>query len=77
MCMRRTVHNRTITSMSKRGLLHHQAQRDMRHICNLLDDECYDVEIEPSLQPLQGEHYDEKSTITEDEARLDIKSNGL
>ena len=35
------------------------------------------VEIEPKLQPLEGETFDNKSTSTEDEARLNIKANGL
>ena len=43
----------------------------------LLGDVCNDVEIEPKLQPLEGETFDNKSTSTEDEARLDIKANGL
>ena len=38
---------------------------------------CYDVEIEPKLQPLEGESFFHKTTTTEDEARLDIKANGL
>ena len=33
----------------------------------------HDVEIEP----LQGDSFDNNSTTTEDEARLDIKSNGV
>ena len=47
-------------------------------------DECYDVEIEPNLQTLEGEpfdhrteSFDHRTTCTEDEARLDIKANGL
>ena len=43
----------------------------------LMDEVCYDVELEPKLQPLEGESFDNKSTTTEDEARLDIKANGL
>ena len=38
---------------------------------------CYDVEIEPKHQPLEGESFVHKTTTTEDEARLDIKANGL
>ena len=33
--------------------------------------------IEPHLQSLQGESFDNRTTTTEDEARLDIKANGL
>ena len=38
---------------------------------------CDDVELEPILQPLHGETFANKSTTTEEEARLDIKANGL
>ena len=38
---------------------------------------CYDVEIEPKLQPLEGETFVDETTTTEDEARIDIKANGL
>ena len=38
---------------------------------------CFDVEIEPKLQPLEGESFVHKTTSTEDEARIDIKANGL
>ena len=43
----------------------------------LLDEVCHDVEIDPKYQSLEGETFDNKSTSTEDEARLDIKANGL
>ena len=42
-----------------------------------MNEVCHDVKIEPKLQPLQGENFVNNSTITEDEARLDIKANGL
>ena len=38
---------------------------------------CYDVELEPKLQPLEGESFDKKNTTTDDDARLDFKANGL
>ena len=41
-----------------------------------MKDVCFDVELEPKLQPL-GKSFDNKTTTTEDEARLDIKANGL
>ena len=44
-------------------------------IVKLLGDVCKHVEIEPKLQPLESETFDNKSTSTEDEARLDIKAN--
>ena len=43
---------------------------------NLLVDVCHDVEIEPDLQPLQGETFAPNLT-TDDDARLEIKVNGL
>ena len=43
---------------------------------NLLSDVCHDVQIEPHLQPLQGETFTLKST-TDDAARLDINADGL
>ena len=42
-----------------------------------MNEVCYDVEIEPHLQSLQGESFDHRTTTTEDEARLDIKANGI
>ena len=55
----------------------------MRHtefrdsLANLFSDVCHDVEIEPHLQPLQGETFAIKSTTTDYDARLYIKANGL
>ena len=55
----------------------------MRHnelhysFANFLSDVCHDVEIEPYLQPLQGETFALKSTTSDDDARLDIKANGI
>ena len=42
-----------------------------------MNEVCHDVEIEPKLQPLQGERFVNNSTTTEDEARLKFKANGL
>ena len=42
-----------------------------------MNEVCHDVEIEPKLQPLQGESFVNNSTTTEDEARLHIKANGI
>ena len=45
---------------------------------NLMSEVCRDVAVEPILQPLDGETFDRNSTSTAtDDARLDIKSNGL
>ena len=42
-----------------------------------MDEVCHDVQVEPQIQLLQGESFDNRSTTTEDDARLDIKANGL
>ena len=46
-------------------------------IANMLTDICHDVDIEPLLQPLQGENFAFKSTTTDDDAKLVIKANGF
>ena len=55
--------------------LRHNEIRDT--LATLLDEVCHDVEIEPKLQSLEGESFHNKTTTTEDDARLDIKANGL
>ena len=42
-----------------------------------MNEVCHDVESELKFQPLQGESFVNNSTTTEDEARLDIKANGI
>ena len=42
-----------------------------------MDDVCHDVQIEPKLQSLDGEIFSSNSTASDDDARLDIKANGL
>ena len=55
--------------------LRHNEIRDV--FSNLMDDACHDVQIEPKLQLLDGEIFSINSTTTDDDARLDIKANGL
>ena len=56
----------------------HIRQNEIRDtFANLMNEVWHDVEIEPKLQPLQGESFVNNSTTTEDEARLEIKANGL
>ena len=43
----------------------------------IMKDVCFDVVVKPKLQKLEEEPFDHKSTCTEDEARLDIRANGL
>ena len=44
---------------------------------SLMSEVCYDVEIEPKFQSLQGENFDKNSTTIDGEARPDVKANGL
>ena len=55
--------------------MRHNEIRDT--FASVMKEVCYDVEIEPKLQPLESESFVHKTTTTEDEARLDIKANGL
>ena len=56
--------------------LRHNENRDT--FAKLQDDLCHDVEIEePKLHSLEGEIFHNKTTLTEDDARLDIKANEL
>ena len=43
----------------------------------LLRKVCHNVQAEPQLIPLSGEHFDLKSTTTSQDARLDIKAGGF
>ena len=43
----------------------------------IMKDVCFDVEIEPKLQPLEGDSFVHTTTTTEDDTRLDFKANGL
>ena len=43
----------------------------------IMKDVCFDVEIEPKLQPLDGDSFVHTTTTTEDDTRLDFKANGL
>ena len=61
----------------KGGYTHIRHNEIRDEMAKLMDEVCYDVSIEPNLQPLQSERFDNKSTTREDEARLDIKANGL
>ena len=46
-------------------------------IAKFMEDVCHDVEIEPLLQPLQSESFDNKSTMREEVVPLANKKNGL
>ena len=54
--------------------MRHDEIRDT--FAKIMKDVCFDV-VEPKLQRLERESSEYKSTCTEDEARLDIRANGL
>ena len=55
--------------------MRHNETRDT--FANLMREVCFDVEIEPKLQSLQGESFVNTSTTTDEDARLDVKASGL
>ena len=44
---------------------------------HILSEVCHDVEVEPHLQPLSDERFQQKTANTQDGARLDIAMNGF
>ena len=55
--------------------LRHNEVRDIT--ADLLTESCYDVAIEPQLHPLDGETFQHKTAITDDQTRLDISARGV
>ena len=55
--------------------IHHNEVRDIT--AELLSEVCHDVEVEPHLQPLSDERFQQKTANTQDGARLDIAMNGF
>lgn len=43
----------------------------------MLSDVCKDVSIEPSFQPLAGEHFRQKTAKANDDARVEVKERGI
>ena len=62
----------------KRGgfiTIRHNDLRDFT--AEILQEVCKDVAVEPLLTPLTGEHFDLKSTNTDDHARVDVAARGV
>ena len=55
--------------------IRHNEVRDLT--ADLLTEVCYDVEVEPKLQELTGEHIHLRSANTDDGARLDVRARGF
>lgn len=55
--------------------IRHNEVRDIT--ATLLSEVCTNVEIEPHLQPLTGEHFPLRTANSEQNARLDVAANGV
>ena len=55
--------------------MRHKKFRDI--FAKIMHDVCYYVEVEPTLQLLQGKSFIHKTTRTNENSQLDIKVNGL
>ena len=75
MRMQWKIHCDTCPPLSERKINEYERNELCDSFANLVSDVCHDIEIEPTLQPLQGETFILKSTTTDDDARLDIKSS--
>ena len=62
---------------AKGGYTHMRHNKIRDTFATFMSEVCFDVEIEPKLQSLQGESFVNNSTTTDEDARLDVKANGL
>ena len=66
------------TVIRKKNSLETMADNSIRNItATLLKETCTDVKIEPQLQPLTGENFNERTANITNEARLDICARGF
>ena len=54
---------------------HHNEIRDLTF--GMLKELCHNVSVEPSLQPLRGEHFENRSTRTDEGDKLDIAADSF
>ena len=62
---------------AKGGYMHLRHNEIREVFAKLIDDVCHNVQIVPKLQSLDEEIFSRNSTTTDNDARLDIKANGL
>ena len=56
----------------------HSVTTDITNItASLLKEVCHDVRIEPTLQKLTSEQFEQRAANTSDEARLDVAARGF
>ncbi|CAM1154665.1 Uncharacterised protein r2_g4332 [Pycnogonum litorale] len=56
-------------------VIRHNRLRDPT--ASMLKEVCYDVQTEPTLNPVTGEEFHERTAVTSNEARLDIRARGF
>ena len=56
-------------------IIRHNAIRDF--LAEKLSEVCSDVQIEPQLQPLEGEVFSTRTVLTGEHARPDIRARGF
>ena len=64
-------------SCKKEGFVTIQDNQVTNITATLLNEICNDVQIEPQLQSLSGEHFDAKTANKHEDARLDISARGF
>ena len=64
-------------SCKKGGFITLRHNRLRNITASLLKEVCHDVRIEPTLQRLTGEQFEQRTAITSDEARLDVAARGF
>ena len=68
---------RVSTSICPNGGFPTLRHNEVRDITADLLTETYDVAVEPVLHPLDGEIFQRKTAITDEEARLDVSARGV
>ena len=63
--------------MQKIRVVYIPSQQTKNITASLLKEVCHDVRIEPSLQKLTGEKFQQRTVNTSDEARLDVATRGF
>ena len=64
-------------SCKKGGFITLRHNRLRNITANLLKEVCHDVRIEPTLQRLTGEEFEQRTANTSDDARLDVAARGF
>ena len=75
-CGKKFSHSHAL--LGAKGAYTHLRHNEIRDVfAKRMDDVCHHVHLEPKLQSLDGESFSSNSTTSDDDARQDIKANGL